>query len=152
MSSETEHRVRSAYERAVEAHLQKSLQSGQDWDRYNAILAQTKARLAEEDQAFARDFDARMAEARQIVLREEHGIALDQPQPPGVDPKSPQAMEAKAEARVYRDHERRQAAIRHDATEQYVDLTAEIRARDAPTSSQSLTQTWNQSRSGPTRT
>ena len=151
MSNATEDRVRAAYERAVQEHLQKCLRTAEDWDRYNAIVAETQDRLANADTSFAWDFEARMAEARQIVLREEHGLAFDQPLPPGIDPRSPPEIETQAEARVYRDHERRKAAIQSDATDTYVDLTAELRARDAPDPSPSLTQTSTRGRSGPSR-
>ncbi|WP_415402432.1 hypothetical protein [Tateyamaria sp. SN3-11] len=145
--------MRAIFESATEEHLQKSLRTPEDWDRYMAMRRETDARLMQEQAAYKRDFDQRMSEAKQMILREEHGVHLDKPLPPWAHKQSDADMlEHKAHARVQDDHSRRIKTIRRDLSDQIVDLTAEIRARDAPVSERTLTQSFEQSRSGPTRT
>lgn len=133
MSLSTTEAVRETFRRASREALQKSLRTPEDWDRYIAHSAEASDRLVAEERSFARDYRARLAEAKEAILREEHGVRLDQPLPPGVAPTSDaQTLTRKADARVHRDHQRRRAAILQDELDGYRDLTAEIRARDAP--------------------
>jgi hypothetical protein len=152
MSSSTTDAVREVYRRAVQEHLQKSLRTPEDWDRFKAIKREEDARLMQEQAAFKRDYTQRMAEAKQMILREEHGVALDHPLPSWAEKQSDaERLTEKAHARVTVDHSRRTSAIRRDSTDAYTDLTAEIRARDAPAQERTLTQSFEQSRSDPKR-
>lgn len=156
MSLSTTDAVNETFQRTVQGHLQKALRTGEDWDRFNAIKEETSQRLEAEEQAYAGEFSERMAEAKQIILREEYGVRLDQPLPPGAEQHSDaDALERKAGTRVLEDHRRRTAAIKKDECDRFRDLTAEIRARDAPTPTQSQHQDRSQdrspNRSGPTR-
>ncbi|OIQ26168.1 MAG: hypothetical protein BM562_16640 [Alphaproteobacteria bacterium MedPE-SWcel] len=133
MSLSTTETVGDVFKRALQDHLQKSLRTGEDWDRYKAILRDTDARLMSEQVAYKRDFSQRMAEAKQVILREESGVRLDQPLPPGAQKHSDaDALDRKAGIRVQQDHDRRVAAIKKDELDAYRSLTAEIRQREAP--------------------
>lgn len=153
MSLSTQARVNEIFHRAVREDLHKVLQSGDDWDRYKGIVREADARLMAEQASYARDYTKRIAEAKEIILREEHGVRLDQPLPPGAPRQSDaEVLQQKADLRVRRDHDQRCAAIKRDELNQFQDLASEIRARDAPERAPSLTQTWDRSRSGPSRT
>ncbi len=133
MSLSTTETVGDVFKRALQDHLQKSLRTGEDWDRYKSILRDTDARLMSEQVAYKRDFSQRMAEAKQVILREESGVRLDQPLPPGAQRYSDaDALDRKAGIRVQQDHDRRVAAIKKDELDAYRALTAEIRQREAP--------------------
>lgn len=124
--------VQDAFRAAVRSDLQKRLHTGADWDRYSAIVAEATERIAAEDRAFARDYPQRMADAKEIILREEHGVRLDQPLPPGIESQSDATtLEHLAKDRVDKDHARRCAAIRRDEMNAYSDLLTDIRSRDA---------------------
>lgn len=156
MSLATTDAVRGVFQRAVQEHLQKVLRTSDDWDRFNAIRRETDDRLTAEDTAFALDFSQRMAEAKEIILREENGVRLDQPLPPWAERHSDaDGLDRKAGERVRLDHQRRCAAITKDEMHAFRDLTAEIRARDAPTQAFTRAQDRSQDRSptrpGPTR-
>ncbi len=155
MTLTTREAIQGAFLEATRKALQRDLETPQDWDRYIEIVAETDARLAAEEHSHAHDYQRRIAEAKEIILREENGIRLDRPLPPGVDKHSnPEELREKADARVRQDYGRRLTAIRKDELEQYRDLTAEIRARRTRESSPDLQQDWNRSvrRSGPTQT
>ena len=150
MTLSPENSLRDVFASAVRQHLQRNLRTGEDWDRFKAIQRETDARLMTEQAAHKRDFSQRMAEAKEIILREESGVRLDHPVPSWTANRSSMdALDRKAGERVQHDHERRIAAIKKDELNAFRDLTAEIRARDAPEQTQSLAQTWR--RSGPTR-
>jgi hypothetical protein len=130
--------------------LARSLRTPDDWDRYKGIIRTADARIMAEQAEYARAYKSRIAEAQEIILREEHGIRLDQLLPPNVRKFSDkEALHTKADHRVRRDHERRIAAIKDDELVSYQELTAAIRQRDTQTSTQSLTKSFD--RSGPTR-
>lgn len=144
--------VRAVYIAALRHDLQKVLAKPQDWDRYNEILAEGAARRDQEQAAFTRDKARRIEEAKQMILREEHALRLDQPLPPGVMRQSdPQQLTRKAHARVGADHARRLEAIGKDEATKYRDLSDLIKARDAPTQVRTAFQTQAQTRSGPSR-
>lgn len=152
MTSNTQQGVGTAYERAVQEHLQKNLRTGGDWDRFNTIKRERDARLMTEQAAFKRDYTQRLADAKQIILREENSVGLDRPLPTWVDAHSDaEALQAKADTRVRADHARREAAIQRDANDAYLTLAAEIRARDAPDLKQDFDQVIEPTRSGPKR-
>ena len=151
MSLSTTDAVSEIFARAVQDHLQKALRTSADWDRFNAIKRETDARLMVEQAAYAREFTDRMAEAKQILLREETGVRLDQPLPPGAEAHSSlRDLDRKAGERVRQDYDRRIRASKRDETDAFQDLTVEIRARDAP--SQQLSLSFNRTRSGPSQT
>lgn len=144
--------LKDVFRRADRGNLQKALRTGEDWDRFKAIQRQTDARLMTEQSAYKRDFAQRLAEAKEIILREENGLRLDLPVPSWVEARSTATqLDQKAGERVRRDHERRITVIEKDELDAYRALTAEIRARDAPEQQASLSQTWKQTRSGPSR-
>lgn len=152
MTTETQSVVRAAYERALQEHLQKNLRTGADWDRFNTIKRERDARLMTEQAAFKRDYTQRLSDAKQIILREENSVGLDQPLPPWVDAHSnAEALQSKAETRVRADHARREAVIQRDTNDAYLALSADIRARDAPDLKQAFDQTVEPTRSGPKR-
>lgn len=81
----------------------------------------------------ARDYQTRIGEAKEILLREEHGLRLEQPLPPGVDTLSDKdTLQSKAEIHLRQDHDRRIAAIKVDGLEECRTPTADVCARDAP--------------------
>lgn len=145
--------VRETFVEATRQSLARSLRTGGDWDRYKSIIQETTARIEVEQAAHARDYQARIGEAKEILLREQHGVRLDQPLPPGVEKFSDKdALQHKAEIRVRQDYDRRIAAIKADELDHYRALTADIRARDAPERPQTQFQGRVQSRSGPSQT
>lgn len=153
MSLSTTARVRDVFGRALQDHLQKSLRTGEDWDRFKAIERETDARLMSEQTAYKRDFTQRVAEARQMILREESDVRLDQPLPPWAKKHSDaDALDHKAELRVRQDHDRRIAAIKKDELDAFRDLSAQIRTRDAhhPSRAPDIQRAFN--RSGPSQT
>ena len=144
--------LQDVFKRAVRERLQKALRTGEDWDQFKAIEREADARLMTEQAAYKRDYLLRLAEAKEIILREENGVRLDLPVPPWVEKHSnAEQLDQKARARVQQDHQRRIGAIEKDALHAYQDLAAETRARDAPEQQTSLTQTWKQAHSGPSR-
>jgi hypothetical protein len=150
MTLSTTEAVRETFLEATRQSLTRALRTGEDWDRYKAIVQETNARLEAEQASYASDYPARLADAKEIILREEHGVRLDQPLPPGAARVSDKdSLHRKAEFRVRHDYDRRVAAIKADELEHYRTLTADIRARDAPAATQSLGR--SQDRSGPTR-
>jgi hypothetical protein len=144
--------VQDAFSRAVQEHLQTSLRTGEDWDRYLAIKRETDTRILQELHDYKYAFAQRMAEAKQIILREENGLRLDQPLPSWAEKHSDaDQLERKAGQRVQQDHMRRLVAIGQDETQAFRDLTAEIRARDAPAQPRPHLQTHTRTRSGPSQ-
>lgn len=150
MPLSTTEAVRETFFEATRNSLARSLRTPEDWDRFNAIVHETTKRLEAEQATYARDYQARIADAKEIILREERGVRLDQPLPPGAEAMSdPDALQRKADDRVRQDHSQRMSAIKSDELAQYRDLTSEIRARDAPSQ---VRDAYNQVRTGPTQT
>lgn len=153
MSLSTTDAVNAVFKNAVQEHLQKSLRTGEDWDRFKDIQRETDARLMQEQSAYKYEFPQRMAEAKEIILREQHSVRLDQPLPPGVDAQSNATdLDRIAGERVKHDHDHRLAIIKKDEFDHFRDLTADIRDRDAPTPVRQQFQDRTQFRSGPTQT
>jgi len=147
MPLSTTAKVREAFAEASRQSLARSLQTGDDWDRFKTIVHETDERIKAEQSAHAADFRARVAEAKEIILREEHGIRLDRPLPPGAEKFSDKhTLQTKAEIRVSQDFDRRIAAIKTDELDQYRALTAEIRARSKPDQTQAQTRDQAQER------
>ena len=144
--------VRGLFVEATRQSLARSLRAGQDWDRYKAIIQEASGRLEAEQAAHAREYSSRIAEAKEIILREEHGVRLDHPLPPWVDKRSStDALQSKAEIRVRQDYDQRITAIKADELDQYRALTNDIRMRDAPDQSPSRTIRQSFNRTGPSQ-
>lgn len=132
--------------------LTRSLRTGEDWDRFKAIVRETSDRIEAEQAAHARDYPARIAEAKEIILRETHGVRLDHPLPSWVDKRSTaDVLQSKAEQRVRQDYDGMIAAIKTDEMDRYRNLTNDIRMRDAPDQSPSRTISQSYNRTGPSR-
>lgn len=150
MSLSTTDRLHELFLESTRASLARNLRQPEDWDRYKAIVRTADARIMTEQAEYARSYKTRIAEAQEVILREEHGRRLDQPLPPGALKFSDKdALQTKADSRVRRDHQNRIKVITKDELAAYQDLLATIRDRDRLTQSQSLTRTFE--RSGPTR-
>lgn len=152
MPLSTEDTLKTMYLEAARSNLARSLKTGEDWDRFNEIVQATSARIEMEQAAHAHDYLTRIAEAKEIILREENGVRLDHPLPPWAEKHSnAEQLQSKAELRVRRDYDLRIAAIKSDELDQYRSLTNTIRMRDAPDQnpSRSIRQSFN--RTGPSR-
>ena len=153
MSLSTTEAVRDTFFEATRQSLTRALRTGEDWDRFQTIVKDTNQRLDAERATFTADYPQRLAEAREIILREEYGVRLDQPLPPDAQAFSNKdALDHKAAFRVRQDHDRRIAAIKVDELDHYRKLTADIRSRDAPDQSRSLGPDRTLVHQGPTRT
>lgn len=153
MDLSTTEALKSTFLACARDGLARSLRLPEDWTRYAQIVHETDARIKAEQAAHAWDYQTRIAEAKEIILREENGIRLDQPLPPGVEAHSDKdTLQSKAETRVRQDYDRRIAAIQIDEYDQYTALTNEIRQRDGPSRASSQTQSQDRGRSGPSRT
>ena len=153
MPLSTEETVREMFLEATRHNLARSLRTGDDWDRFKEITQVSTSRIEAEQAAHAHDYQARIAEAKEIILREESGIRLDHPLPSWAKKHSDaDQLQSKAEIRVRQDYDRRIAVIKTDELDQYRDLTNHIRMRDRP-DHPSLTRSPSpeQSRSGPTQ-
>lgn len=156
MSTETETRIREIFRRAVQQELTGALRTEKDWANYRAILREATERVEAERQAFRRDYLQRLADARQIILREETGRRYDMPAPPGfARGHNNPSLDCRAEARVRRDHDARISAIQADEIDQYRALSKSVRARDdrqgQARDAFARAQDRRQTRSGPTR-
>ncbi|MEM7427864.1 MAG: hypothetical protein AAF441_17355 [Pseudomonadota bacterium] len=131
MSLSTTEAIREEFRAAVREHLMSKLKGRSDWDRFEQIEDEAKQRTAQELDDWQRSYDTRLAEARQIILRETHGNLLEPPKPAGVDAvPDRQALDIKADQRIRQDHERRLAMIKQDELDQYEELQDELRGRD----------------------
>jgi hypothetical protein len=152
MSLSTKDAVSAVFRQAIREDLQKALRTGEDWDRYVAITQESTQRIKAEEAAHARDFPQRMAEAKQMILREEHGVRLEHPLPPWAQKHSDaDALDRKAGERVRADYGRRIAAIKKDELDAFRDLSADVRARNAPAPLHKQEQTRSYHRNGPTQ-
>ena len=131
MSLSTSEAIFQEYRTATREHLAGQLKHEIDWERFRKIEEDARQRLSEEDAAWQRDYHARLAEARQIILREVHGDVLEEPRREAAR-KVPdrKTLDAMAEVRVRKDHERRLAVIKRDEIDQYEALRKELRTRD----------------------
>ncbi|MEP1520928.1 MULTISPECIES: hypothetical protein [Paracoccaceae] len=153
MSLSTKDAVSAVFRQAIRKDLQKVLRTGDDWDRYVAITSEATQRIKAEEAAHARDFPQRLAEAKQMILREENGIRLEHPLPTWAEKHSDaDALDRKAGERVRADYGHRIAVITKDELDAFRDLSAEIRARNAPTSRHEYQLTRSYNRNGPTQT
>ncbi len=155
MPESTQSALGAAYTEALERALAQSLTTEEDWGRFKEMLVTKQERLDAETQDYRQNYLTRLAEARQIILREEHGLDFDHPLPEGVARQSDrQRLDIKADVRVRQDHQRRVTAIFDDHRSDLKALKAEIGARRTRENAPDLKRHWNQSvrRSGPTQT
>lgn len=153
MPTKTEAVVREMFRLATQQELTQSLRTGDDWKQFHAIAKQSIERTTAEKEAFRQDYPKRIAEARQILLREENGRPFRPPPPPqGVVIRSERArIDQIADARVRRDHAHRLVVIQTDETDQYSDLREAVRIRDTRQGQAKTAFNRTQMRSGPTR-
>ncbi|MEM1410210.1 MAG: hypothetical protein AAGG79_05630 [Pseudomonadota bacterium] len=133
MTLSTADRVREVHRVALQQSLSRSLKTDQEWYRFHAIARETAERIDAEKDDFRHDYQIRLGEARQVILREQNARALEL-SPPGVDttkPPSPEKLDILAMNRVQADHEHRIAAILTDEVDAYRDLRTDVRARTA---------------------
>lgn len=131
MSLDTTEAIMEEFRSATREHLAKHLRHDADWARFRKIESEANQRLTQEEAEWRRDYHARLAEARQIILRETHGNLLEQPKPEGIeDIPDRQALDVKADQRIRQDHQRRLAAIKQDEIDRYQALRDTLRARD----------------------
>lgn len=132
MKLNTEAAVREVFRKALQQELTGYLKRDQDWERFHQIAAETKQRLADEENAWQSDYPKRFAEAQQIILREAHGNVLKPPTPEGVGAIPDKAtLDLKADQRIRQDHERRLAVIQRDEIDAFGDFRDALVARDA---------------------
>lgn len=152
MPLETTEAVRATFLAATRQSLARNLRTDKDFERFNAISAEAEARTRAEHTAFQQDYEMRMADARQIILREETGLHLDHPKPADMPHVSDKAvLDQKADMRVRLDHQRRLAVIKTDELDQYQELNSFVRARDGRQGQAKEAFNRTQTRSGPTQ-
>lgn len=132
MPLSTQDAIRDVFLDATRQQLLRGLQTPQDVERLNAISSEAETRIAQEETTFAKDYDMRLADARQVILREKTGLFLEKPRPIGATHISDAAqLDLEADQRVRHDHTRRIAVIKTDELHQMQDLRSEVRGRDA---------------------
>lgn len=152
MSLSTTEAIYDTFRQATRENLVKHLRHEADWTRFRAIEDETLQRLAQETQDWQDSYHGRLAEARQIILRETHGNILEPPKPEGVEAiPDKQALDVKADQRIRQDHQRRLAVIKQDELDQYDELRDVIRKRDRLKDFAKAEFTQAQKRSGPSR-
>ena len=131
MSLSTEEAVRETYRVALRETLKKDLKTPQEFERFVGIEREGAERFDAEKDAFREDYQLRLADAREVILREHNARTLDHPKPTWADDQLPSSekVDLLARNRVQADHDKRLAAIRTDETDQYRSLRDECRAR-----------------------
>lgn len=153
MSLDTTEAIHEEFRKATREHLMKHLHHKGDWKRFNEIATEAIKRAEQEKADWHESYHARLAEAKQIILREVHGNILKPPKPQNVESlPDKDALNFKADSRIRADHERRLAVIKNVELDQYEELKGFINRRshfkDYARSEFELTRP----RSGPTRT
>ena len=132
MGLSTTEAVRELFNEATRSDILKHMKHEHEWDRFKAIRDEAKERVTQEKDDFKQNYDQRLDEARQIILREASGNVLDPPKPDWANTSlTKEGLDAQADARIRQDHERRLASIKQDETDQYQDLRQSIINRDA---------------------
>lgn len=132
MSKNTEFAISETFWTATRQNLMQAMKHKHEWDRFNAIAEDAKHRVAQEVADWRQNYSSRLSEARQVILRERSGRFLEVPAPAGsTNDLTPEALDRQADQRIRWDHQSRLAAIHRDEIDQYRDLRAAIRARDA---------------------
>lgn len=131
MPLNTSEAVLEMYRDAIRQELAGRMIPEHEWDRFNTIDRQGKRRVNDEDAAWQNEYNQRLAEAKQIILREAHGTILEAPKPDGIKAvPNEQVLNQKAEQRILRDHKQRLLAIKRDEVDQYQDLRKAVVARE----------------------
>ncbi|MEM7663963.1 MAG: hypothetical protein AAF292_17100 [Pseudomonadota bacterium] len=133
MSLSTTEAVQEVHRLALQQSVSRILGTEQEWSRFNTIVREAAERVDAEKADFRHDYQTRLAEARQVILREQSKHTLEHPTPTGIEkaPPSPERIDIMAINRVQADHERRIAAIRQDEVDGYRGLSATVREREA---------------------
>lgn len=132
MHLSTQEAIYEEFRNATRDHLMKNLKHDGDWGRFNEIENIAAERIAQENQEWQQSYHSRLAEARQIVLRETHGNILEPPKREGIDAiPDRKTLDAKADQRIRIDHDQRLAAIKLDELNHYQELRHVIQYRDA---------------------
>ena len=132
MSLSTSDAVSEVHRIALQQALSRRLGTQPEWDRFTQIAQEAAERTDAETDAFRRDYQARLAEARQVILNEQNqrSLALTPPGGAPAQPMSRERLDLLAMNRVQQDHDRRIAAIRVDEVDAYQALRAEVQARE----------------------
>lgn len=131
MSLSTEDAVREVYRFALQENLKKDLETTEEFARYRSIAETAAERIDAERASFHTNYQQRLREAREVILREQSGQFLDRPKPTWAKdkPLPAERIELLAINRVQADHEARIAAIRVDETNDYRMLQNQCRER-----------------------
>ncbi len=152
MTESTAEAIHQAYRQAKRQHLMNHLRHQGDYDRFNAITVEARQRIADEKQDWQKSYYGRLAEAREVILRETYGDRLEAPKPGDIRPAPDRkALDVKADQRIRADHHKRLTAIRQDELDQYEELRNVIRKRDRLKDFAKAEFTQTQKRSGPSR-
>ncbi len=132
MTLSTEQQVREGYRLALQESLRRNLKTKDDFQAFGKILKEGAERYDAEKQDFRTDYQARLREAHEVILRAHTGHILVHPKPKwAIDkPPSPEKVDLLARNRVQADHEARLVAIRQDEVDQCKVLRRDIRQRD----------------------
>lgn len=150
MSLSTTEAVRRSFLMATRQNLARNLRTAEDWEKFNTIAKETRERIEAEHVAFQQDYETRLADARQVILRENDGLCFDIPRPKHApSPADKEALDHTADARVRHDHQLRLAAIQSDELDQYQELRDEVRARDERQGQ--AREAFTRTRNGPTQ-
>ncbi|MGD1926642.1 MAG: hypothetical protein ACFB03_21040 [Paracoccaceae bacterium] len=131
MSLSTTEAVQEVHRLALQQSVSRILGTEHEWARFNTIVRKAAERVDGEKADFKHDYQTRLAEARQVILREQSKHTLDYPTPTGTEkaPPRPGRIDIMAINRVQFDHEKRIAAIRQDEVDGYRGLSATVRER-----------------------
>ncbi|MEO0624689.1 MAG: hypothetical protein AAFU49_12955 [Pseudomonadota bacterium] len=152
MSLSTTDQVHTVFYEATKQALTKHLRTGEDFQRFATIAREAEARIAAEQVDFREHYPTRLAEAREVILREKTGQRLDKPRPRNAPHISDQAvLDHHADARVRHDHQRRIEAIKSDELHELALLRQDIFKRDAPDPVHGRSFSRSPTRSGPSR-
>lgn len=130
MSLDTTEAIYKEYRFTTREYLTKHLKHDGDWKHFNEIEQTTEERIAQEKQDWQESYYTRLADARQIILREVHGNILEPPKPEGIKAiPNRQVLDVKADQRIRQDHQRRLSAIRQDELDQYEEFRRVLKKR-----------------------
>lgn len=152
MSLNTSEAIYEQFRKATREHLVKRLQHDGDRKRFIEIAEEAQSRTDQEMADWQQSYHSRLAEAKQIILREAHGNILEAPKQKNVETlPDKDALNFRADQRIRNDHQRRLAVIKQDELDQYEDLKQLIdrRSRVKGQAKQAFEQ--ERTRSGPTR-
>lgn len=133
MNLSTADTVNEVYRVALQQSLTRKLKTEPEWTRFTTIARETAGRIDAEKSAFREDYQSRLSQARQIILREHSRTQLNLPPPGGTQstPPSAEKLDILAMNRVQGDHERRITAIQRDEIDAYQMLDTDVRTREA---------------------